>query len=146
MLKASPAPQQALTINLNVADDSAADFVASGNQGNQTVQIPAHTTTKTYEVATVNDSNDEPRGEVTVTVATGTGYTPAQTAASDTVPVSDNDRTTVDTVAARQHRHRERQPATGRPSASRCHAPWSPASRSAPRSASAADASTATSA
>ena len=95
MLKASPAPQQALTINLNVADDSAADFVASGNQGNQTVQIPAHTTTKTYEVATVNDSNDEPRGEVTVTVANGTGYTPAQTAASDTVPVSDNDRTTV---------------------------------------------------
>ena len=95
MLKASPAPQQALTINLNVADDSVADFVASGNQGNQTVQIPAHTTTKTYEVATVNDSNDEPRGEVTVTVASGTGYTPAQSAASDTVQVSDNDRTTV---------------------------------------------------
>ena len=95
MLKASPAPQQALTINLNVADDSVADFVASGNQGNQTVQIPAHTTTKTYEVATVNDSNDEPRGEVTVTVANGTGYTPAQSAASDTVQVSDNDRTTV---------------------------------------------------
>ncbi len=95
MLKASPAPQQALTINLNVTDDSVADFVASGNQGNQTVQIPAHTTTKTYEVATVNDSNDEPRGEVTVTVASGTGYTPAQSAASDTVRVSDNDRTTV---------------------------------------------------
>ena len=95
MLKASPAPQQALTVNLNVADDSVADFVASGNQGSQTVQIPAHTTTKTYEVATVNDSNDEPRGEVTVTVANGTGYTPAQSAASDTVPVSDNDRTTV---------------------------------------------------
>ena len=95
MLKASPAPQQALTVNLNVADDSVADFVASGNQGNQTVQIPAHTTTKTYEVATVNDSNDEPRGEVTVTVANGTGYTPAQTAASDTVPVRDNDRTAV---------------------------------------------------
>ena len=95
MLKASPAPQQALTINLNVADDSVADFVASGNQGSQTVQIPAHTTTKTYEVATVNDSNDEPRGEVTVSVANGTGYTPAQTAVSDTVPVSDNDRTTV---------------------------------------------------
>ena len=95
MLKASPAPQQALTINLNVTDDSVADFVASGNQGNQTVQIPAHTTTKTYEVATVNDSNDEPRGEVTVTVASGTGYTPAQSAASDTVQVSDNDRTTV---------------------------------------------------
>ena len=95
MLKASPAPQQALTVNLNVADDSVADFVASGNQGSQTVQIPAHTTTKTYEVATVNDSNDEPRGEVTVTVANGTGYTPAQSAASDTVRVSDNDRTTV---------------------------------------------------
>ena len=95
MLKASPAPQQALTINLNVADDSVADFVASGNQGSQTVQIPAHATTKTYEVATVNDSNDEPRGEVTVTVANGTGYTPAQSAASDTVQVSDNDRTTV---------------------------------------------------
>ena len=95
MLKASPAPQQALTVNLNVADDSVADFVASGNQGSQTVQIPAHTTTKTYEVATVNDSNDEPRGEVTVTVASGTGYTPAQSAASDTVRVSDNDRTTV---------------------------------------------------
>ena len=95
MLKASPAPQQALTVNLSVADDSVADFVASGNQGSQSVQIPAHTTTKTYEVATVNDSNDEPRGEVTVTVANGTGYTPAQSAASDTVPVSDNDRTTV---------------------------------------------------
>ena len=95
-LKANPAPQQALTINLNVEDDATADFIAAGNQGGKSVQILANASSVTYEVQTVNDSNiDEPRGAVSVTVTSGTAYTASSTAGSDTVEVTDDDPTTV---------------------------------------------------
>ena len=95
-LSASPAPQQDLTVNLNVEDDATADFIAAGNQGGKSVRIPANASTATYEVQTVNDTGvDEPRGEVRVTVASGTAYTASSTAGAATVAVTDNDPTTV---------------------------------------------------
>ena len=95
-LNASPAPQQDLTVNLNVEDDATADFIAAGNQGGKTVQILANASSATYGVQTVNDSNvDEPRGAVSVTVTSGTAYTASSTAGSDTVEVTDDDPTTV---------------------------------------------------
>ncbi len=95
-LNASPAPQQDITVNLNVEDDATADFIAAGNQGSKSVRIPANASTATYEVQTVNDTNiDEPRGEVKVTVASGTAYTASSTAGAATVAVTDNDPTTV---------------------------------------------------
>ena len=95
-LNASPAPQQALTVNLNVEDDATADFIAAGNQGSKSVQLLANASTATYEVQTFDDTNiDEPRGAVRVTVTSGTAYTASSTAGSDTVEVTDNDPTTV---------------------------------------------------
>ena len=95
-LNASPAPQQDITVNLNVEDDATADFIAAGNQGSKSMQILANASTATYEVQTVNDTGvDEPRGEVRVTVASGTAYTASSTAGAATVAVTDDDPTTV---------------------------------------------------
>ena len=87
---ASEAPSAALTVNLTVADASGSDFVASGDEGSKTVTIAASNTTATYSVSTVADTTDEPNGDVTVTVATGTGYT-VGTTSSASVTVNDDD-------------------------------------------------------
>ena len=87
---ASPAPAANLTVNLSVSDASGSDFVASGNEGNKTVTINANTTSATYSVTTQSDTTDEPNGDVTVTVKTGTGYTVGSTS-SAMVTVNDDD-------------------------------------------------------
>ena len=87
---ASPAPGANLTVKLTVADVSGSDFVAAGNEGAKTVTINANETTATYSVATVADTTDEESGDITVTVATGTGYT-VGTNSSATVRVNDDD-------------------------------------------------------
>ena len=96
-LTASPAPGtgSTLSVMVTVADAAGADFLASGAEGAQTVTIPA-SGTFTYSVATDNSGTDvdEPSGEVTVTVADGSGYNPGL-AASAAVPVTDDDPTTV---------------------------------------------------
>ena len=86
----SPAQGSALTVNLNVTDAAGSDFVASGNEGMRTVTIPANQTSAVHTVPTVNDQADEPNGQVTVTVAGGSGYKPGATATA-TVTVNDND-------------------------------------------------------
>ena len=86
---AAPAPASNLTVNLSVADAADSDFVASGNEGMKTVMIPASGSI-TYTVATVNDDTDEPDGNVTVTVANGSGYT-IGSSASAMVMVNDDD-------------------------------------------------------
>ncbi len=86
---ASPAPTSPLTVNLTVADAAGSDFVATGNEGSQTVTVPTSGTT-TYTVATKGDSTDEPSGPVTVTVASGSGYT-VGSPSSATVKVNDDD-------------------------------------------------------
>ena len=87
---ASTAPSANLTVNLTVSDASGSDFVASGDEGSKTVTISADSTSATYSVDTVADTTDEPNGSVTVTVASGTGYTVGSTA-SASVTVNDDD-------------------------------------------------------
>ncbi|MYD98629.1 MAG: hypothetical protein F4X98_14770, partial [Gammaproteobacteria bacterium] len=83
-------PGADLTVNLTVADDTDSDFVAAGDEGDKTVTITSSATTATYSVTTQNDSTDEPNGDVTVTVAAGTGYTVGSTS-SASVTVNDDD-------------------------------------------------------
>ena len=86
---ATPAPHAALTVKLTIAQSG--DFAASGQTGTREVVIPTGGST-TFEVATVNDTADEPDGSVTATLAAGTGYavaaSPHDTAS---VAVADDD-------------------------------------------------------
>ena len=91
---ASPAPTSPLTVNLTVADAAGSDFVATGNEGTQTVTVPA-SGTATYTVATEGDSTDEPSGPVTVTIASGSGYSVTAASGSAGVAVTDDDATAV---------------------------------------------------
>ena len=86
---AAPAPSANLEVNLSVAEAAGSDFVASGDEGTKTVNIPT-SGSATYFVATVADDMDEPNGSVTVTVADDTGYTVGDPA-SATVMVNDDD-------------------------------------------------------
>ena len=100
-LTASPAPSANLPVDITITDAPNADFVASSNQGSKTVTIPTSGSV-TYTVPTVGGNNetvDEPKGPVTLTVVDGTGYTPG-TAASAAVTVEDNDPTPVTLAGA----------------------------------------------
>ena len=83
----------AATLHYTVSDDDASDFVASGEEGAQTLALVAGTTSYTIEVPTVNDTTDEADGAVSVTLSRGDGYIFAGGAAtrSATVSVTDDD-------------------------------------------------------
>ena len=88
-VSASPVPAAPLDVTLAVAQSG--DFAASGETGSRTVSVPV-TGSVTFDVATDDDSAEEPDGSITATLGTGTGYTVV--AAPDnaaTVAVSDND-------------------------------------------------------
>ena len=82
---ASPAPAAELAVTVTVAVDG--DYGVTA--GKQTVTIPA-TGSATLTLATAGDDIDEPDGSVSVTVATGNGYTVGDPA-SGTVAVQDDD-------------------------------------------------------
>ncbi len=88
-ITANPAPHAALTVSLAVTQSG--DYAASGQTGTRQVTIPAGGSIA-FEVATVNDTADEPDGSVTATLAAGSGYAVAASpddAAS--VAVADDD-------------------------------------------------------
>ncbi|MYF59578.1 MAG: hypothetical protein F4222_11005, partial [Gammaproteobacteria bacterium] len=85
---ASPAPSAPLDVALTVAQSG--DVAASGATGSRTVTVPTGGSV-TVEVATEDDSADEPDGSVSVTVKAGAGYTVSSAQASATVTVRDND-------------------------------------------------------
>ena len=88
-LTANPAPHAALTVSLAVTQSG--DYAASGQTGARQVTIPTGGSIA-FEVATVNDTADEPDGSVTATLAAGSGYAVAASpddAAS--VAVADDD-------------------------------------------------------
>ncbi|KKZ10442.1 MAG: hypothetical protein TH68_10785, partial [Candidatus Synechococcus spongiarum 142] len=87
-LTATPAPQTALTVEVTVADSGA--FAASGQSGAQQVTLGT-TGTATFDVATDDDSADEPDGVLTATVQPGTGYASSGTHGSASIAVHDND-------------------------------------------------------
>ena len=89
-VEANPAPQSDLTVTINIDDDPTSDFLATGDEGSQTVVIQANQTSATLTLATENDSTDEPNGSVSATVANGTGYTVGSPSTA-TVAVSDDD-------------------------------------------------------
>ena len=93
-VSASVAPVSALDVTVEVAEGPGGDFVASGDEGTDTVTIGAGETSTTLSVPTQPDTNDEPGAQLTATVAAGSGYT-VGTAASATVALADNDPTTV---------------------------------------------------
>ena len=93
-VSASVAPVSALDVTVEVAEGPGGDFVASGDEGTQTVTIGAGETSTTLSVPTQDDTTDEPGAEVTATVAAGSSYT-VGTAASATVALADGDPTTV---------------------------------------------------
>ena len=91
-VNANPAP--ILTLDVTVAVTQSGAFVTDGNLGSKTVTIPATQTSKTYTVATINDTIDEPNGSVTMTVNNDLPYTVGSTAAA-TITVNDNDTAAV---------------------------------------------------
>ena len=70
----TPAPASALAVNYAVADADGADFLAAGDEGAKTLTIAAGSATATVAVPTVQDTTDEPDGEVALRLAAGTGY------------------------------------------------------------------------
>ncbi|MCY4429983.1 MAG: autotransporter outer membrane beta-barrel domain-containing protein [Rhodospirillales bacterium] len=88
---ATPAPAADLTVAVTVAEASGSDFVAADDEGAQSVTVPAGQTSVALAVTTVDDGTDEPDGQVSATLASGTGYTVSTTAGAATVAVTDND-------------------------------------------------------
>ncbi|MYK91134.1 MAG: hypothetical protein F4026_03140, partial [Synechococcus sp. SB0669_bin_8] len=89
-----PSSSSALTVDLDVDDDAHSDFVASSDEGSQTVSIPANTASVDYTVSTSTDLVDEPNGSVTVTVTADSNYQ-VGSPASASRQVNDDDATTV---------------------------------------------------
>ena len=83
---AVPKPAADLDVTVSVAQGG--DFGVSA--GSRTVTVPA-SGSKTFTVATANDSVDEPDGSVTAAVSAGTGYTVSSSAGSASLAVSDDD-------------------------------------------------------
>ena len=87
----STAPfSSAVTVVLDVSDDSSSDFLASADEGTKSVIFPAGSSSVIWSVPTDDDSTDEPNGQVTVRVRSGSGYVPYGTT-SASVDVNDND-------------------------------------------------------
>ena len=89
---ANPVPATNLAVTLNIADVANADYLTTVRES-ATVTVPTSGSV-VHSVVTSADTTDEPDGDITVTVNTGTGYT-VGTTDSATVAVTDNDATTV---------------------------------------------------
>ena len=93
-LKASPAIDLPIDVRLDIADDSASDFLARIDTGLKTVRIAAKTSSVTFRVPTVEDDLDEANGTVSATLVAGPGYEIGSPSAAD-VAVSDNDEAVI---------------------------------------------------
>ncbi len=89
-LTADPAPAGTLAVNLVVTDVAGSDFLASGDEGTQTVTIGTGGTFS-YSLPTTADTLDEIDGPVTVAIADGTGYRAVGGRGSAAVTVNDDD-------------------------------------------------------
>ena len=85
-LTATPEPTAPLSVKVTVSQSG--DFYSA--TGQMTVQM-ATSGSHTLRIGTTNDSADEPDGSITVTLATGTGYTVSSSAGVATVVVTDDD-------------------------------------------------------
>ena len=87
-LSATPAPQSAITVSVNVVDSG--DFASSGQTGSRQVSIGAGGT-GTLNVSTSDDNTDEPDGTLTATVVSGQSYAPSSTNGLASIAVNDDD-------------------------------------------------------
>ena len=86
-----PLPVSPLAVDLTVAEAANGDFVASGDEGERQVSVPA-SGSLAFTVPTVNDHTDEADGSVTVTLGAVDGYRHGRPAS---VTVADDDATAV---------------------------------------------------
>ena len=85
-ITASPTPAAALTVNVTVSQSG--DYGVT--TGARTVTIPT-SGSKTFTIATTDDSLYEADGSVTVTLSDGTGYTVSTSNGAASVAISDDD-------------------------------------------------------
>ena len=76
-------------VMVNIAISQQGSFV-EGQEFNRTIEFKARTTTKIFEIATDNDSEDEVDGSITVQLQSGPQYSISNFTTA-TVPVIDND-------------------------------------------------------
>ncbi|MYD92250.1 MAG: hypothetical protein F4Y02_00865 [Chloroflexi bacterium] len=92
-------PSGGLWINYTVADATGGgDFLLSLQEGQQRQFVPAGRTEINVTPGTQDDNDDEPNGQVTITLLDGDGYT-LGTTTSGSVTVNDNDLPPVPEVA-----------------------------------------------
>ena len=86
---AAPAPTANLTVTVSVTQGTNDNYLPTTLP--TSVAIASGTTAATLSVAIPDDTTDEPNGVLTVTVATGTGYTVSATAGSASATIRDDD-------------------------------------------------------
>ena len=86
---AAPAPTADLTVTVSVTQGTNDNYLPATLP--TSVAIASGTTAATLSVAIPDDTTDEPNGVLTVTVATGTGYTVSATAGSASATIRDDD-------------------------------------------------------
>ncbi len=93
-ITANPTLPIDLTINLTVTEDetNGQNFVAAGDEGVQTVILPAGAGSVTHTIGTIFDNTigDDDDGTLTVALATGTGYTIGTTTHTAVVTITNN--------------------------------------------------------
>ena len=90
----SPRPSSNLPVSLTV--NQKGDFFDSSTKlGPKTVTVPASSGTLIYQVQSDNDSKDEPKGSLTVSIAAGAGYVVHATQGVASATVLDDDPTSV---------------------------------------------------
>ncbi|MCY3786422.1 MAG: hypothetical protein OXG47_06825 [bacterium] len=92
-LTADPAPEADLDINLLVSEEG--DFVAAGDLNGRFVTFAAGSATKTVEIDTLPDSEDEADGAVVLALSSGEGYSLSSDYMAS-VPVRDDDATRIE--------------------------------------------------
>ena len=85
-------PAGGLTVNLTVSDTTVAgaDFLAAATEGAKTVTFAEGESSVWFSVPTVDDNQDEPNGQITVTLVAAAGYS-LGTNDSQSSSVTDND-------------------------------------------------------
>ena len=81
----------ALTVLLDVEEATGGDMVASGQEGNQQVEIPMGMASADYSVTTEGDSDDEPNSSVTVGIRTDSAYRIDSSNSEAAVTITDDD-------------------------------------------------------
>ena len=89
-LQADRAPTAPIAIGLEISDDATSDFLAASSEGRKTAALARGSLMATYSVGTVDDTTDEPNGQIAARIVSGAGYA-VGTPSSGSVTVRDDD-------------------------------------------------------